>query len=59
MIRQLAEPKIVGGSLGIHPLITLFAIYAGFKLFGFFGMIIGPIFAVVIKSIFADKTASG
>lgn len=59
VIRQLAEPKIVGGSLGIHPLITLFAIYAGFKLFGFFGMIIGPIFAVVIKSIFADKTASG
>ncbi len=57
VIRQLAEPKIVGGSLGIHPLLTLFSIYAGFKLFGFFGMVIGPIFAVIIKGVFADKKA--
>ncbi len=55
VIRQLAEPKIVGGSLGIHPLLTLFSIYAGFKLFGFFGMIIGPIVSMVIKSALVNK----
>lgn len=57
VIRQLAEPKIVGGSLGMHPLLTLFSIYAGFKLFGFFGMIVGPISVVIIKSaFFSQKT---
>lgn len=55
VIRQLAEPKIVGGSLGIHPLLTLFSIYAGFKLLGFFGMIIGPIIAMIIKSAFSGE----
>ncbi|MBQ8005119.1 MAG: sporulation integral membrane protein YtvI, partial [Clostridia bacterium] len=48
VVRQISEPKIVGGSLGLHPLLTLFAIYAGFKLFGFLGMILGPAFAVVL-----------
>ncbi len=55
VIRQLAEPKIVGGSLGIHPLLTLFSIYAGYKLIGFFGMIIGPIIAMIVKSAFANE----
>ena len=51
VVRQISEPKIVGGSLGLHPLLTLFAIYAGFKLFGFLGMILGPAFVVVLKSV--------
>ncbi len=57
VVRQIAEPKIVGGSLGIHPLLTLFSIYAGYKLLGFFGMIIGPILAMIIKSAFANERA--
>ena len=52
VVRQIAEPKIVGGSLGIHPLLTLISMYAGFKLFGIFGMIIGPAAALAAKSIF-------
>lgn len=52
VVRQVAEPKIVGGSLGIHPLLTLVSMYAGFKLFGFFGMILGPAAALAVKSIF-------
>ena len=52
VVRQIAEPKIVGGSLGLHPLLTLFSMYAGFKLFGIFGMILGPAVALAIKSIF-------
>lgn len=54
VIRQFAEPKIVGGSLGLHPIITLIAIYAGFKLFGLFGMIAGPAVALIIKSAVAE-----
>ncbi|NLK39266.1 MAG: sporulation integral membrane protein YtvI [Clostridiales bacterium] len=50
VVRQFAEPKIVGESLGLHPIITLVAIYAGFKLFGIFGMIVGPVVAMIAKS---------
>lgn len=47
VVRQLAEPKIIGKNLGVHPLLTLFLIYVGFGLFGFVGMLILPIIAAV------------
>lgn len=50
IIRQLIEPKIVGDSLGIHPLATLASIYVGIKLLGFGGIFIGPIIALSLKS---------
>lgn len=49
LIRQVAEPKVLGKSLGLHPLLTLFATYVGFTLFGLFGMILAPIVALVAK----------
>ena len=48
IIRQLAEPKIVGKSLNLHPIITLMMIYVGLSLFGIFGAIILPVIAVSI-----------
>lgn len=59
LVRQISEPKIVGGSLGIHPLLTLISMYAGFKLFGLFGMIIGPAVALVVKSIITTVSLLG
>lgn len=50
LCRQMLEPKFVGEQIGIHPLITLFSIYVGMKVFGVFGFIIGPIIAVLIKA---------
>lgn len=47
-VRQFAEPKIVGKNIGVHPLLTLFLIYVGFGLFGFFGMLFAPILAAVV-----------
>ena len=55
LIRQIAEPKLLGHSLGLHPLATLFATYAGFYCFGFLGMIVSPIVAVLIKSILTAR----
>ena len=49
IIRQLAEPKILGKNLGIHPLVTVILLYAGYSLFGFFGLIFLPLFAIVIN----------
>ena len=50
ILRQIAEPKLLGKSLGLHPLLTLFAGYAGFRLFGFFGMLAGPVVATLVKN---------
>lgn len=44
--RTVLEPRLVGRQLGLDPLVTLLALYAGFKLFGLGGMILAPILAV-------------
>ena len=50
IVRQIAEPKIVGDSLGVHPLITLISIYLGYRIFGFLGMIFAPLAALLLFS---------
>ena len=50
VIRQYIEPKIVGDSLGVNPLITLGGLYFGLKLFGFIGMFVVPITIMTIKA---------
>lgn len=47
-VRQLIEPKILGESLGIHPLITLLSMYVGLKTIGIAGMILLPIISVFV-----------
>lgn len=41
--RNILEPKLVGDSLGIHPLAVLAAIFIGLQLFGVWGVFLGPI----------------
>src|SRR5699024_3867625 len=41
--RQFIEPKVLSSSLDLDPLSTLISLFVGFKLFGFLGLIIGPI----------------
>lgn len=48
LTRQLLEPKILSGQLGMHPLFTLAAIYVGLKSMGIIGMIIGPIILIIV-----------
>lgn len=50
VIRQYIEPKIVGDSLGVHPLITLMGLYLGYKVFGFIGMFVVPITVMTLKA---------
>jgi len=54
LIRQIAEAKIVGKSIGVHPLATLLSIYVGYRVFGFGGFILGPVIAVALKAIIAE-----
>lgn len=50
IVRQVIEPKILGKSLGVHPLFTLVTLYLGFELFGIFGMVFLPMLGVILFS---------
>ena len=50
VVRQIIQPKIVGDSMGLPPLITLFLLYMGYKVKGIAGMIL----AVPIGLIFIN-----
>lgn len=54
LVRQFIEPKILGNSLGIHPLFSLFTSYVGFRLFGVSGLIFFPIGAAVCSGIWRE-----
>ena len=53
--RQLLQPKIVGDSIGIAPMPTLFLLFLGFK----FGGVAGMIFAVPIGIILVNLNQAG
>ena len=48
VVRNIAEPKIIGDQMGINPLFTLIFMFIGLKLFGVFGMIFMPIALIVV-----------
>ena len=52
LLRQIEEPRIMGKQMNVHPLFALFATYAGLRLAGISGMIIGPFLAFVIKTLY-------
>ncbi len=57
--RQLLEPRIVSGKIGIHPIFTLIAMYTGFKLIGVLGLFVGPIVLIILKNIFSVSIENG
>lgn len=50
--RQVMEPKVLSSNIGLDPLPTLIALFVGFKLFGFFGLILGPVLLVICKTLY-------
>jgi sporulation integral membrane protein YtvI len=50
VVRYIIEPKVYGYQLGIHPLLALIAVFAGLKLFGVVGLILGPATVVILMS---------
>ncbi len=47
-VRHVAEPKILGDSIGLHPILSLLLVLGGLALFGFFGMIFLPLLATCL-----------
>lgn len=55
LIRSSLEPKLVGQQLGLDPLVTLMALYAGFKLWGLGGMILAPMLTVTVLQLLPEQ----
>ncbi len=50
IVKQVLQPKMVGDSIGLHPLATLILLFVGYKLYGVLGMIIGiPVGMVLVN----------
>ena len=49
--RSFLEPRMVGRQLGLDPLLTLVALYAGFRLWGFGGMLLAPLLCVAVGEV--------
>lgn len=53
VIRQIIEPKLVAGQVGLPPIVTIIAMYIGSKTLGVLGFFILP-FAVILVKVFND-----
>ena len=51
VVRTVAEPRLVGRHLGLDPLITLLALYLGYRFWGIPGMIFAPLIATAAKTL--------
>ena len=49
VVRQIVEPKLVAGQLGLSPIVTIAALYFGLKVFGVLGMFVTPILVIMLK----------
>lgn len=49
VVRQIIEPKIVGGTVDLPAFVTLMGMYIGSQLFGFIGIFLLPILIIIIK----------
>ena len=59
IIKQIIEPKMVSSEMGLHPIFTLLGMYAGFKLFGVLGLILGPIIILILQNVFGSLIQKG
>lgn len=50
-VRNFMEPKIVGDSIGLHPVIMLMSIFLGVSIFGVLGVLIMPFTLIVVKKL--------
>lgn len=51
-IREFMEPRLMGRGLGVHPLAVIISIYAGLKIYGTAGVILGPLSGFLIWEIY-------
>lgn len=47
--REILEAKFLSNKLELHPLLVVLSVYVGIKLFGFLGIIVGPVYSILAK----------
>ena len=52
LVRQLVQPKLVGDSLGLDPLPTIFLLYIGFRIGGAAGLILAVPMGMIIINLY-------
>lgn len=50
VLRQFLEPRIVGAGVGMSPLLSLFSLYVGYEVFGFWGLLLVPFGVVMVRN---------
>ncbi|ARI76821.1 sporulation integral membrane protein YtvI [Halobacillus mangrovi] len=56
--RQVLEPKLLSVQFGVPPILLLISLFAGFQLFGVYGIIISPFLLVLIKTMYESGILS-
>lgn len=54
LARQLIQPKIVGDSIGVPPLPTLFLLFIGYKVAGVIGMILAVPIGIIVYTMYQE-----
>ena len=54
LARQIIQPKIVGDSIGVPPIPTLFLLFIGYKAAGVFGMIIAVPIGIILMNMYEE-----
>lgn len=54
LVRQIIQPKIVGDSVGVPPLPTLFLLYIGYMLGGVMGMIVAVPIGIILFTMYEE-----
>ena len=49
VMRQVMEPRILANQIGVYALVTIMAVYIGYKIIGVLGLIIGPALVVILQ----------
>lgn len=52
VLRQFIEPKIIGDSLGIPPIVSLILLYVTYGIFGITGVLLIPVLTVILRVLF-------
>ncbi len=58
VVRNIIEPKIMGKQVGLHPLLTLFSLFLGLKLFGVVGMFVLPLIVTVAYKYMEERVTA-
>ncbi len=54
LLRQVIQPKYVGDTLGVHPIPTLFLLFAGYKLGSVLGMILAVPLGILAVTLYKE-----